>query len=296
LWTLDALLEEESVTRAAARLGLSTPATSHALARLREQLDDPLLVRAGRQMVPTERARELRPRVRALLEDARGVFSAREAFDPATSTRRFLLHGSDYVILVLGPSLDRLLRRAAPDVEVQFMPNSPQDADLVRAGEVEVAIGVYRDLHPEIRIRKLFDEELVCLVRERHPSVRKRMSVEQYVALRHVQIAPRGRPGGRVDAVLAQQGLARRVARRVPFFVAGMALVANTDYVLTVPRRLALTHARSFGLRIVGLPLGLDRYTMSQIWHPRQDGDAGHRWFRDMLVEACKATRPGRGS
>ena len=296
LRVLDALLQEESVTKAAARLGLSPPAVSQSLARLRTRVSDPLLVRAGRRMVPSPRAEELRPKVHALLDEVRAVFAAGEAFDPRTSTQDFLLHGSDYVILVLGVALDRLLGAQAPGVRLQFMPNTTDDADLVRSGAIDLAIGVYDQLHPEIRIQKLFDEELVCVVRERHPRVRKRMSLELYAALDHVQISPRGRPGGLVDSVLANKGLSRRVARRVPFFFAGLVMAAQTDYVLTLPRRLAVAQAKKFGLRVLGVPLGLGRYSVSQIWHPRRDGDGAHRWLRERIGAACRATRPKRRS
>ena len=291
---LDALLQEESVTKAAARLGLSAPALSHSLARLRDKLGDPLLVRAGRKMVPSPRAVELRPRVHALLREAQAVLAPGAAFEPQSSTREFLVHGSDYVILVLGIALDRIMLKDGAGVRLQFMPNTTDDPELVRNGEVDLGIGVYDKLPPEIRIQKLFDEELVCVVRQGHPKVKKRMSLAQYAALRHIQISPRGRPGGRVDDVLAEKGFSRRVARRVPFFFAGLLMAAESDYVLTLPKRLACSRAERLGLRVLGLPLGLGKYAMSQIWHPRNEGDAGHRWFRERIVAACTETKPGR--
>ena len=291
---LDALLQEESVTKAAARLGLSAPALSHSLARLREKLGDPILVRAGRKMVPSPRAVALRPRVHALLREAQAVLAPGEAFVPERSTREFLVHGSDYVILILGLALDRILLEQGAGVRLQFMPNTTDDAELVRSGEIDLGIGVYDRLPPEIRIQKLFDEQLVCVVREGHPSVGKRMSLAQYAALRHIQIAPRGRPGGRVDDLLADKGYSRVVARRVPFFFAGLLMAAESDYVLTLPKRLALAQAERLGLRVLGLPVAFGSYAVSQIWHPRNEADAGHRWLRERVVRACAETKPAR--
>lgn len=292
LITLRALLREESVTRAAARLGRSAPAVSQALAKLRALTGDPLLVRAGRGMVPTPRARVLRPQVEALLEEAASVFERGGAFDPSSSRRTFLVHGSDYVIHVLGVALDALLRAEGPGVSLQFMPNTTADPDLVRDGTLDAAIGVYRELHPEIRIQKLFDESLVCVVRLGHPDVRRRLTVERFTQLQHVQIAPRGRGGGVVDDALAALGVQRRVTRRVPFFYAGLVLASCTDLVLTLPRRLALAEAERHGLRVVELPFALAPYAISQIWHPRLEADPAHRWFRQRVLAAAKATAP----
>lgn len=291
---LDALLAEQSVTRAAARLGLSTPAMSHALARLRRQLDDPILVRAGRSMVPSPRAEELREEVAHALDGARRVLSPHRAFDPATSDRSFTVIGSDYVIMVLGSALDAQLRSRAPGIGLRFVPNTSLDPQRVREGDADIAIGVYDRLPPEVRIQKLFDEALVCVVRQDHPKVKRRLDLQTYVRSDHVQIAPRGRPGGVVDRVLAEQGQQRRVVRAVPFFFAGLVLVAQSDAILTIPRRLACAHADRFGLRMLEVPLELEPYAMTQMWHPRHDGDDAHRWFRSQIVEACKSTRPPR--
>lgn len=292
LVTLHALLQEESITRAAARLGRSPPAVSQALSKLREALGDPILVRAGRGMVPSPRAQQLREQVATVLEGVAAVFQPGEDFDPAQSSRSFLAHGSDYVVHVLGVELDAILRAEGPKVALQFMPNTTGDPDLVRDGSIDLAIGVYKDLHPEIRIQKLFDETLVCVVRQEHPGVRKRLSLQQFAAMDHVQIAPRGKGGGVVDDALAKRGLHRAVVRRVPFFYAGLVLASRTDLILTLPRRLACAEAERHGLRLLELPVPVDPYPVSQIWHPRHEGDPAHRWFRRTVMAAAKATKP----
>ncbi|HWB77583.1 MAG TPA: LysR family transcriptional regulator [Nannocystaceae bacterium] len=294
LVALDALLELQSVTRAAARIGLSTPATSHALARLRTLLADPLLVRAGRQLVLTPRAGELKPRVRVLVEELRELLTPRKVGDLRELERNFVVHASDYALLVLGASVDARARTDAPRVCLQFLPNVDRDAELLRLGDIDLAVGVYPSLPPEIHTQKLFDERLVCVVREAHPHARRRPSEERFAALEHIQVAPRGRPGGVVDEALARAGLRRRVTRMVPFFLSALHLCADTDCVLTVPERVARATAPRFGLRVLELPIEVPGYAFQQIWHPRNHTDAAHRWLRESFVAAAHATRPPR--
>ncbi len=289
LVTLDALLQECSVTRAAKRLGLSTPAMSHALARIRDKLGDPLLVRAGRGMVLTPRAAELRPRVREVVAGAEQALAPKQPFAPQSLARAFRILATDHVLLVLGLEVDRILRAEAPAVDLRFAPNSPDDPEALRQGAADLAVGIYGELPPEMRTRPLLTDRHVCLVRDGHPEVGARLTLAQYTGLPHVQIAPRGAPGGYVDDTLRGLGHTRRVARAVPFFVAGLHLVAETDYLLTAPERVARAMAPRFGLRILEPPLELRPYTLSLLWHPRFDADEGHRWLRDALVRAARA-------
>lgn len=292
LVALDALLQTSSVSGAAARVGLSTPAMSHALGRLRAQLDDPILVRAGQGMVPTPRADAMRGRVHELVGSALAVLEPEPEFDASTTDREIRIRASDYILATLGAELDQRVARQAPGVRLRFLPNTPHDPAEIRDGSIELAVGVYRDLPPECRIQKLFDERLVCVVRREHPTIRTRLSLAQFVAADHVQIAPRGRPGGYVDAMLARQGQHRRVARAVPFFMSGLQLAARTDYLLTVPERLARAWATRLELRVLEPPLPFAPYGIVQLWHPRHHDDPGHEWLRGHVAAAAKATRP----
>ncbi|HET6582880.1 MAG TPA: LysR family transcriptional regulator [Nannocystaceae bacterium] len=291
LVALDALLEQQSVTGAASRVGLSPPAISHALARLRTLLGDPLLVRAGRSMVLTPGGGALKPRVRALVEELREVLAPMATRDLRHLDRTFGIHASDYALLVLGAELDARARADAPQVSLRFLPNTDRDAELLRLGEIDLAVGVYTSLPPEIHTQKLFSERLVCVVRAAHPGVRRRLTTERFAALEHIQVAPRGRPGGVVDDALARAGLRRRVTRMVPFFLSALHLVADTDCALTVPERVARATAERFGLRIVELPIEVAPYLFQQIWHPRNHADASHRWLRETMLAAAHADR-----
>jgi len=289
LATLDALLAESSVSGAARRLGLSTPAVSHALAKLRDRFDDPLLVRAGRSMVLTQRGEALRPRVRDAITSVARVFEAPESFDPIRLHRTFTVNMTDYVLAVFGPALDAALDQGAPGVDLRAVPNAPDDAEQLRTGASDLAIGIYASLPPELKIRPVITDRLVCVVRREHPKVKRRLTLDQFVALPHVQVAPRGRPGGYVDDLLAERGLERRVARAVPYFRTGLEMVARSDRLLTISERIVTLLAADLDLRVLEPPLPLEPFALSMVWHPRLDADPAHRWFREQLLAVTAA-------
>lgn len=284
---LDALLQESSVSGAARRVGLSTPAMSHSLARIRERLGDPMLVRAGRGMVLTPRAESLKARVHTLVAEARQTLEPERPFVPAELDRTFVVHASDYVLTVLGGGFDASLRAESPHASIRFIANTTDDASSLRDGGSDLAVGIYGDLPQEMRSRLLLTDRFVAVVRSGHPVVGKRLSLEQYVRIPHVQIAPRGLPGGYIDDELGARGHVRRVARALPYFVTALQLTAQTDYVLTVSERIARRHAEGLGLVIHEVPLELRPYALSLVWHPRFDGDAAHRYLRDTFARAA---------
>lgn len=288
LAALDALLQEGSVTGAGRRMGLSVPAVSHTLARLRALLGDPLLVRAGRSMVLTPRAEALKPRVRSVVAEAQQTLAPERAFAPATLERTFVVHATDYVLTVLGAAVDRALRAKAPGVSLRFVPNTTDDAGALREGSSDLAVGIYGALPPEMRSRELLTDRFVCVARREHSSLGRALSLEQFVALPHLQVAPRGRPGGYLDDELRARGLERRVARAVPYFLTALHLAAETDYLLTISERIAARFAPTLGLRTWPVPLPLRPYALSLLWHPRVDADPAHRFLREVFVLAAK--------
>ncbi|MBK8259249.1 MAG: LysR family transcriptional regulator [Polyangiaceae bacterium] len=290
LVSLDALLQEGSVTAAARRVGLSTPAMSHALARIRERLGDPILVRSGRGMLLTPRAIGLKEKVHNAVNEARSALEPERPFVPGELARTFVVHVTDYVLTLLGSVVDRLLRAEAPNVHIRFVPNTADDATLLRDQGSDLAVGIYGDLPQEMRSRQLLTDRFVCVVRKDHPALGKRFSLEQFVGLPHIQVAPRGKPGGYIDDVLREKGLSRVVARAVPYFVTALQLVADTDYLLTISERIAKRFADMFGLEIVETPLKLRPYALSLVWHPRVDGDPAHRFLRDVFLRAARET------
>jgi DNA-binding transcriptional LysR family regulator len=287
LVSLDALLQEGSVTGAARRVGLSTPAMSHALARIRARLGDPILVRSGRGMLLTPRAVALKPQVHGVVTEARRALAPEGPFVASELARTFVVHASDYVLTILGAPVDRILREEAPNACVRFVPNTPDDPAVLRDQGSDLAVGIYGDLPQEMRSRQLLTDRFVCVVRRGHPLAKPRFTLEQFVGIPHIQVAPRGKPGGYIDDVLKERGLTRTVARAVPYFVTALQLAASTDYVLTISERLARRFAEPLSLTLLEVPVKLQPYALSLVWHPRFDGDAGQRFLREVFLRAA---------
>lgn len=285
---LDALLQTGSVTGAARRVGLSTPAMSHALARIRDHLGDPILVRAGRGMLLTPRALALKPRVHEVVARAREVLVPEQPFVAAALDRTFLVHATDYVLTVIGGAVDRMLRAEAPRACLRFVPNTPDDAASLRDHASDLAVGIYGELPQEMQSRRLLSDRFVAVVRAGHPGVGARLTLDDLVALPHIQVAPRGRPGGYLDDELRARGRARTVARAVPYFLTALQLAAETDYLLVISERIARRYEATLGLSLFELPFKLRPYALSLVWHPRVDADASHRFVRDVFVRAAR--------
>ena len=286
LVTLDVLLAEGSVARAARRLRLSPSAMSRALARLRTATGDPLLVRAGRGLVPTPRALDLRDRVRGLVEDAQSVLRPVEQLDLACLVRTFTLRCSDGFVENFGPALMTRLTRDAPGVRLRFVPKPDRDSGPLRHGTVDLEIGVVGETTvPEVRTQALFRDRFVGVVRRGHPLARGRMTPARYTAGRHILVSRRGLESGPLDEALEVQGLERQVVIIVGGFAAALALVRGTDLIASVPER--HTGNLRAGLHSFSLPVVLPKVTVSLLWHPRLDADPAHRWLRSCLRETC---------
>jgi DNA-binding transcriptional LysR family regulator len=291
LLTLDALLQESNVMLAGRRLGLSAPATSHALARIRERLQDPILVRAGRRMVLTPLAEQLRPRVRNLVEEAAGVLAGATPFSPRQLRRTFTVFTTDHVLLVLGPVVDRILREEAPEVTLRFLPSMVDDWVPLRDGSADLSVCILGHFPAEFRTRKLFTDRFTCVVREGNPRVGRKLGLDDYLALEHVVVAPLGKPS-LVDQVLAERGLVRRVRQVVPYFLAGLHMAATTDCVLTVSDRAARAMAATLRLRVLEPPLPLSPYALHLLWHPRLENEPANRWLRGVFTRAAAEAAP----
>ncbi|MBL9105329.1 MAG: LysR family transcriptional regulator [Myxococcales bacterium] len=294
LVTLEALLGERHVTRAAARLGLSQSATSHALARLRRLLGDPLLVRDGQLLVPTTRAAALAPRLAEALASLRSVLAPPAAFDPATARRRFTLGMADYAQFVLLPPLLARLSAAAPHVDLVV-----RDSAIDRLDEIDFTVAPDSSVarsdplrggrQPALRGRRLFRERYVCVARRGHPRIGKKLDLATFVALPHAFIAPRGTPGGVVDDALAERGLTRRVALMIQHFLVAPDAIAGSDLIITLAERLARAFAGRLPLALHEPPLALPRFTMQLYWHERRHLDPAHQWLRRQILEVGAA-------
>ncbi|HVZ31217.1 MAG TPA: LysR family transcriptional regulator [Polyangiaceae bacterium] len=288
LVVLRALLSERQVTRAALRVGLSQSATSHALQRLRDSFQDPLLVRSGRALALTPRAASLLPVLERGLRELETALAGEPAFEPRTARRTFSIGTSDYLqALVMGPLLRELATRApGVDLSVVVFPNL---RELLESGAIDLALSVPLPELSPLRQEALFEDEFVCMVRRDHPRLKRALSLEKYVAQRHVVIAPSGTPGSLVDTALAERGLERRVALRVTNFLIAPVIVCETDFLNTMPARLARQLAKTYPLRLLAPPLELPRFEYRMFWHSRLDQDPAQRWLREFVAGVSKA-------
>jgi DNA-binding transcriptional LysR family regulator len=286
---LDALLTDKSPTRAAKRLGVTQSAVSHQLKRLREFFGDPLLVRARDGMELTPRARELAEPIRRSLEGLEAALEQSEVFDPAHAKTTFTVAMTDHVGAVMLPELVAMLAAEGPGVDLRVLPVVREIEEQLETGEIDLLFSLSSVPidRPRLYRQKLFDENFVCIVRKGHPSVRQRLSIEQYCALNHLLIAPRGGRGF-VDALLAERGLERRVALKVPQFMLAPFIVAESDLVLTLAKRVARQFAELLPLDILEAPLELPTFTCSQVWHERRHGDPAHSWFRGIVLRTAR--------
>jgi DNA-binding transcriptional LysR family regulator len=288
LVVLRALLAERHVTRAAARVGLSQSATSHALARLRELYRDPLLVRSGRDLQLTPRAQRLLPALERGLSDLKAAIEGEPEFQPATARRAFTLCMADYLQAVLLGPLLRALEREAPLVDLTLI-NVPNIEEQTIAGNIDLGVTLSPKVPPAgLSTRELFDDDFVCLLRQGHPHAGRKLTLAKYLTLRHVVVAPTGTSGSLVDTALEQRGLSRRVALRISNFLVAPVVVRDTDFVNTMPTRLALRLAIPYGLRVLPAPLELRKFGMSMIWHPRLEHDPAQRWLRGLVARIAQ--------
>jgi DNA-binding transcriptional LysR family regulator len=283
-----ALMEERSVTRAAVRLGITQPALSNALNRLRDTLRDPLFIRERYGIKPTQFAEEIAPVILETLARLDEVIIGRQHFDPATSTRQFNIAPNSFVEIVLMPNIIAKLRQQAPGVKVSLIPFGNDLADTgVISGTTDMALGRIIDPPDNLIIQHLMDDGLACVVRADHPLIEDSLSREQYEQLRHVNVLPPGRLRVGVFQALERQGLRRELAISVTHFLAVPEIIAVTDYCATLPRLICQQIAKDPRLKVVPSPVDLGRFPVEIAWHVRYRQDPAHQWFRQLLVETA---------
>src|ERR1043166_1634338 len=293
LVTLDVLLAEGSVARAAQRLRLSPSAMSRALARLRETTGDPLLVRAGRGLVPTPRALELRGRVGQLVQDSEAVLRPAETLDPKRLIRTFTLRTSEGFAENFGSGLIARVSKEAPGVRLRFVQKPDKDSTPLREGTVDLETGVVGDaMGPELRAQALFRDRFIGVVRKGHALSRGKVTPARYAAGRHISVSRRGLDKGPIDEALEPLGLARQIVTIVGGFATALALARATDLIASVPER--HTGNLRAGMASFPLPVAMPEITISLFWHPRLDADPAHRWLRDHVREVCAAQIGGK--
>ncbi len=299
---LDALIRTCSVTQAAQQTGLSQSAMSHTLRRLRDLLDDKLLVRAGAGMILTPRAQALRSPLRSALLTLARVLDEPEGFEATTAQRNFRICTPDLFDLLVLPTMLEQLSVQGPHVDLSILPHGQRTLSTeLENGDIDLAIvAVTPWVDDPVRSthlvrRTLFDDDFRCFVRAGHPAVsNERISFKDYVNHPHLLVSPTGEGPGLVDQLLADRGAQRRIALRVPGFAVAPRLIAQSDLLLTAPASLH-TITGEFDLQSMPLPIEVSRHGIAMLWHERFSDEPAHRWLRAQLVQACAAMKPQDG-
>ncbi|VVE54662.1 LysR family transcriptional regulator [Pandoraea horticolens] len=301
LTSLDVLLTERSVTKAARRLGLSPSAMSRALSRLRVATGDPLLVQAGRSLVPTAYAEQLTEHVHELARNARAVLQpVNNTLDVSTLERTFTIRANDGFVDLVGASLMAAIAQAAPHVRICFVPKRDKEVQPLREGMIDLEVGVIGTKAPELKTRLLFQDRFVGICRTGHPLLSKPgVTVERYASCLHVVVSRKREFSGPVDDALDQLGLRRTVVLVVPAYTNAMQIVRHSDLIGLVPRSCLGIEALndtsvSTAIQHFDLPVQTHPIKVSAIWHPRLHADPAHRWLRETILTVCKNARGTR--
>lgn len=290
LVALEALLSARSVTVAAKKLGVSQSAMSHRLKTLRELLDDPLLAGGRNGFVLTPRAEAMEAPLRAALADLRAAVRVAEPFDAKRSQRRFVVAANDYGELVALRTLLTRLANEAPKVALAIEPLSTGVEQRLASGAVDVAVTVAGTLAPSLKQKVIARDVYAVAMRKGHPALRgkRRLSLEAYASLHHLQVAPFGLPGSAVDRELAALGLSRHVSIRVASFVSAPLLLAESDLVATLGTLLLQAASKYVDLDVVVPPLPLPKTEIVMLWHERSQSDSGHTWLRGLIADSMR--------
>ncbi|MBY6161523.1 LysR family transcriptional regulator [Mameliella alba] len=288
LAVFDAIMQEQNVTAAANRLGLSQSAVSAALSRLRAAFDDELFLRARYGVVPTEKARAMAPEVSEALDRLRHVFEDRPSFDPASARRSFRIAASAYFECVVIPSLMARVTTDAPRISLVVEPLGPDlDTKALAAGDLNIALGRFDNAPDSLVISPLMEDGFLCLLRKDDLPGQHSVTKEQYESLPHVVVSPPGKWRTGLGHTLGTAGLTRHVALTVSHFLAAPLAVAEIGGLVTLPTRIARIYENDPAFRLLPPPVDLGQFPMQVAWHPRHRSDPGHRWLRDVITEVC---------
>jgi len=281
-----ALTEERSVTRAAQRLGMTQPALSNALARLRTTLKDPLFIRERYGIQPTPIALELAPQIAQALAQIDDAVLGQQDFDPASAQRLFTIAPNGYVEFSLVPAIVARLQVEAPGIRLMLTPFGNDLAETgVVSGTTAMVLGRIVDPPDNLVVQHLMDEGLACVVRADHPMVGDTISRAQFEALKHVNVIPPGRLRAGLFQPLAQQNVKRDVALSVTNFFSVAEMIAVTDHVATLPQLICRRLAHDPRVKILPAPIDLGTFPVEMAWHVRYRNDPAHRWLRTLVAD-----------
>ena len=277
----------------ASRVGLTQPAASHALARLRDLFNDPLFVRTSKGMVPTALATAAAGPIRSALDQIKSVLTFEPMFDSAQSDRIFTIGLSDYASFLLLPGLLERIESCAPNIRlIARNTNHVSGLSMIDAGDVELIVGNFPDTMQYMSENFLFMEDFVCAGRRDHPALTDNLDIETYLGLRHLHVSLKGEPQGYIDDILRLHGFYRNVVATVSHFLIAPFLLVSTDAIATEPRRILKPLGKLLNLKLIRPPIDIPVFKITQIWHKRYDTDPGHQWLRNLIQEICMAFAP----
>ncbi|WP_423821709.1 LysR family transcriptional regulator [Salinisphaera sp. SPP-AMP-43] len=290
---LDALLRERSVTKAARAMNITQPAMSNALKRLRKLLGDPILVRTAGGMQPTARAEQLQRPVRNALAQMEAAIAPNRAFEPATAERLFTILITDYAASVLMPNVVAILETEAPHIALNILSASSDAIDQIERGEADFLVNQFGQLPANFHHQRLWRDRLACLIRQDHPALITaggELTLEAFLAQRHILITQTGIGLSRLDEALADRGLTREISILTRHYQLPRELVAKTDMIATLPARIARYQARHLGLAVLDPPVALADFQIGIAWGALDHHDPAHRWLRERIVRIARET------
>lgn len=292
------IMRHRNISKASKALGLTQPATSNALARLRDQIGDPLFIRASKGVIPTEYALEIADRIENAVEDLRKIAIAenRRVVNLKEIKRTFRIVASDLEDTILVPKIVEELSHQAPNVQLEIKSyNYKYVYDEFQLNQTDIFLCYLQESYRNVLSKELFYQDFLCAVRKGHPIVKKRLTLKQYLSLGHILVSPdRGGFHGLADDKLKEMGLSRNVVISTPHFLSGCQLCATTDYLITLPRYLAEHAATLFNLELHQSPVDLEGFTVRVYWHRRLDKDPEHIAIRNMITEVVRKDFPAR--
>jgi DNA-binding transcriptional LysR family regulator len=284
LMTLHALLKERSVTRAGETLGLSQSATSHALKRLRKLFDDPLLVRTSQGMIPTPRAENLVEPLQQILSKIEQLIQT-PTFDPKTAEGTIQITATDYATVVILPTILKRIAEEAPHLDIECHHWREDTLESLRNGAIDLALGGQNPPDSnEFDFQQLFVEDFVSIVRADHPATQSEFNIETFLSWPHVLITVTNSRMTYIDEMLGKLQGKRRIFLRLPHFLSAVLIVAKTDLILTLPRRLAMLFTEFANLSVLDSPIELDNFNYIQVWHKRRQHEPMHTWLRELIA------------
>ncbi len=284
----DALMQERNVTRAASKVALSQPAFSNALSRLRHYLKDELFVRTTQGMVPTARARDLAPQISNVISILHTTFEPAE-FDPLTDSRVFTVEANDYLVATTIAQLMGPLGEVGPNINVRIVQKKREDLfKALDSGEIDFAIGPYVEVPERYEVLYIADTDFVCMMRFQNPLAEGKLTLSRFAKATHLLVSPSGAPFGFVDEALAREGLKRRIGLSVNHFSVVPPIVANSDMIVTIPRRIAKAYQKAYQFKLRPSPFSIPKRfaNVTLIWHKEIASTEAHRWFKSMLIDA----------